>query len=120
MVEELGPDVPWHFSAFHPDYRMRQKPATAPATLRRARRIAMEHGMRFVYTGNVRDAEGDTTWCAGCGAPLIVRDWYELREWRLDAKGCCSACGALCPGIFEPEAGSWGARRQPVRLADFS
>ena len=119
VVENLGPDVPLHFTAFHPDFRMRETPATPPSTLRRAREIAREAGVHHVYTGNVHDRDGQSTWCAGCGGLLIERDWYVLGEWNLDAAGCCRACGARCPGVFEAAPGDWGPRRQPVRLADF-
>ncbi len=114
----LGVDVPWHFSAFHPDYKMRDVRATPAATLSRARAIAREQGMRHVYTGNVRDLEGGTTHCHACGEKLIVRDGYELITWRLDANGCCRHCGERCAGVFEAEPGHWGSRRQPVRLAE--
>jgi pyruvate formate lyase activating enzyme len=120
VVENLGVDVPWHFSAFHPDYRMREVPPTPVETLRRARAIAREHGVRFAYTGNVHDPEGDRTLCPGCGAELIGRDWYELTRWNLDASGACRCCGARCPGVFEGRPGSWGRRRQPVHLAEFT
>ena len=119
MAGQLGVDVPWHFTAFHPDWKLRDKPATPAATLRRAREIARRHGIRYVYTGNVHDAEGQSTWCHACGALLVGRDWYVLSEWNLDAEGRCRACGARCAGVFEAFAGSWGARRLPVRLADF-
>lgn len=116
VVGELGPDVPWHFSAFHPDWKMRDHPPTPLATLRRARAIARAAGSRHVYTGNVHDPEGDTTFCAGCGAPLIVRDWYELVRWNLAAEGTCPACGARLAGVFEEAPGDWGRRRLPVRM----
>jgi len=119
VVENLGPDVPLHFTAFHPDFRMRDIPATPPETLRRARETARAAGIHHVYTGNVHDRDGQSTWCAGCGGLLIERDWYQLGEWNLDAQGCCRACGTRCPGVFEPAPGDWGARRQPVRLAEF-
>jgi pyruvate formate lyase activating enzyme len=119
VVENLGPDVPLHFTAFHPDFRMRETPATPPSTLRRAREIAREAGVHHVYTGNIHDRDGQSTWCAGCGGLLIERDWYVLGEWNLDAAGRCRACGARCPGVFEAAPGDWGPRRQPVRLADF-
>jgi pyruvate formate lyase activating enzyme len=119
MAGQLGVDVPWHFTAFHPDWKLRDKPATPAATLRRAREIARRHGIRYVYTGNVHDAEGQSTWCHACGALLIGRDWYVLSEWNLDAEGRCLACGTRCAGVFEACPGSWGARRLPVRLADF-
>ena len=116
VVGELGPDVPWHFSAFHPDWKMRDHPPTPLATLRRARAIARAAGCRHVYTGNVHDPEGDTTFCAGCGAPLIVRDWYKLVRWNLTAAGTCPACGARLAGVFEEAPGDWGRRRLPVRI----
>jgi pyruvate formate lyase activating enzyme len=116
----LGPDVPLHFTAFHPDWKMLDVPHTPPGTLTRARRIALEHGLRFVYTGNVHDERGGSTWCPGCGAKVIGRDWYVLTTWRLDREGRCEKCGTPIPGHFEPLPGTWGARRQPVRLADFA
>ena len=116
FVEHLGPDVPLHFSAFHPDFKMQDTPRTPTATLRRARDIARSAGIRHVYTGNVHDREGDRTTCPGCGTHVIERDWYELLAWHLDAKGCCARCGTSIPGVFEPRPGSWGARRQLVRI----
>jgi pyruvate formate lyase activating enzyme len=118
VVDQLGRDVPWHFTAFHPDYRLRDRPPTPHATLVRARDIARRHGVRHVYTGNVHDRDGQSTWCHACGERLIGRDWYELSDWNLDAQGCCRACGTRCPGVFEAAPGTWGARRQPVRLSD--
>jgi len=117
FVENLGPDVPWHFTAFHPDYRMLDRPPTPPATLQRARQIARAHGISHVYTGNVHDRAGQSTYCASCGAVLISRDWYVLSEWNLTLDGSCCACGARCPGVFDGAPGTWGARRMPVRLA---
>jgi pyruvate formate lyase activating enzyme len=119
IAEHLGVEVPIHFSAFHPDYRMKDRGRTPPSTLRRARNIALEHGLRYPYTGNVHDAEGDTTFCHGCGAALVERDWYELGAWRLDAEGACAACGTQCAGVFEAHPGQWGRRRRPVRLSNF-
>jgi pyruvate formate lyase activating enzyme len=120
IAAELGPDVPLHFTAFHPDWKMLDKPPTPPATLTRARRIGLANGLRYVYTGNVHDETGGTTSCHACGEPLIGRDWYELTAWNLDAEGRCAACGTPCAGRFEPRPGAWGARRQPVRLAHFA
>ncbi|MBI3186349.1 MAG: AmmeMemoRadiSam system radical SAM enzyme [Gammaproteobacteria bacterium] len=117
VVKELGPDVPMHFTAFHPDWKMQDVPPTPPATLTRARKIAMDNGVRYAYTGNVHDKSGESTYCHHCGQRLIGRDWYELSEWNLDASGCCHKCGTALAGIFEPKPGTWGARRQPVRLA---
>jgi pyruvate formate lyase activating enzyme len=116
VMEHLGPDVPLHFTAFHPDWKMLDKPHTSPATLTRARRIGIKNGLRYVYTGNVHDRAGGSTWCHGCGALLIGRDWYELLAWNLDAEGRCRDCGMLCAGIFEQRPGHWGSRRMPVRM----
>ncbi len=117
IVAELGPDVPQHFTAFHPDFKMLDKPRTPPETLSRAREIARVNGLRYVYTGNVRDLVGGVTECSGCGTRLIERDGYELTAWRLGPAGDCSECGERLPGVFEAEPGDWGARRRPVRLA---
>jgi pyruvate formate lyase activating enzyme len=117
IMDNLGPDVPLHFTAFHPDWRMLDKERTPPATLTRAREIALGNGLRYVYTGNVHDVAGGTTKCSQCGERLIVRDWYVLKEWRLDSAGNCLNCGAACPGVFDGPPGHWGARRRPVRLA---
>ncbi len=120
VVKELGPDVPWHFTAFHPDWKMRDRPPTPPQTLRRARRIAMEHGVRYAYTGNVHDEEGQSTFCHQCGRRLIGRDWYVITEWSLTGDGRCPDCGTPCAGVFEARPGDWGPRRLPVRLAEFA
>ncbi|MBY6224389.1 AmmeMemoRadiSam system radical SAM enzyme [Ferrimonas balearica] len=120
--DELGPDVPLHFSAFHPDFKMLDRPATPPATLARARTIAMAEGLHYVYTGNVHDPKGGSTWCPGCGALVIERDWYQLGQWGMvaDATGAgrCAQCGEAIPGRFEAEPGRWGRRRVPVRMGD--
>jgi len=116
VTEHLGADVPWHFSAFHPDWKMRDVPPTPPATLGRARQIAMDHGVHFAYTGNVHDAAGDTTYCTGCGAPVVERDWYEILSYSLDAHGACASCGTRLAGVFATSPGDWGRRRQPVTL----
>jgi pyruvate formate lyase activating enzyme len=118
VAEELGPHVPVHFSAFHPDWKMLDTPATPPATLRRAREVAMANGLRYVYTGNIHDPRGQSTWCHGCGERLIERDGYTLGEWRLTAEGRCARCGTTCAGVFEAQPGAWGARRMPVRLSE--
>ncbi|MFL6654362.1 MAG: AmmeMemoRadiSam system radical SAM enzyme [Sulfurifustis sp.] len=117
-VEHLGPDVPWHFTAFHPDWKMTDIPATPASTLARARRIAMKNGLRYVYTGNVHDEGGGSTYCHHCNAQLIGRDWYVLTAWNLDDNGNCRSCGTPLPGVFESRPGAWGARRLPVRLAN--
>ena len=116
VTNTLGPDVPLRFTAFHPDWKMLDKPATPAATLSRARAIARANGVRHVYTGNVHDRAGGSTWCHGCGALLIGRDWFDLTGWCLDEDGRCMGCGMPLPGVFELRPGNWGARRQPVRL----
>jgi pyruvate formate lyase activating enzyme len=118
--DELGSDVPLHFSAFHPDYKLADVPPTPAATLACARRIAMEEGLRYVYTGNVHDAEGDTTFCATCSSKLIVRDWYEIESYRVTPDGRCPDCGAAVAGRFERFDGAFGRRRIPVRMARFA
>jgi pyruvate formate lyase activating enzyme len=115
-ARNLGADVPWHFTAFHPDFRMLATPRTPPATLTRARDIARSKGINHVYTGNVHDRVGGSTWCPGCGAVLIERDWYELGAYNLDGNRC-RRCGCEIAGKFEPQPGRWGARRQPVRVS---
>jgi pyruvate formate lyase activating enzyme len=114
VAEELGPDVPLHFSAFHPDHRMRDVPPTPPATLRRAVDLAREAGLHFPYTGNVHDPEGDATRCPACGTVVIQRDRYRVLAWKLDEGRCCG-CGTRIPGVFEAEPGDWGNRRARVR-----
>ena len=119
VVEKLGPDVPMHFSAFHPDWKMMDVPPTPKQTLIRAREIAMRNGVHYAYTGNVHNAAGDSTYCHHCGETLIGRDWYVLTDWKLTADGKCATCGTPCAGVFEASPGHWGARRQPVQLRDF-
>ncbi|MGD9341958.1 MAG: AmmeMemoRadiSam system radical SAM enzyme [Chromatiales bacterium] len=116
VVENLGADTPMHFTAFHPDYRMLDRPQTPAATLHRARSIAMDNGVRYAYTGNIRDATGSATWCHGCGALLIGRNGYQIGQWQLDEQARCRACQTPAAGVFESHPGSWGARRLPVRV----
>jgi pyruvate formate lyase activating enzyme len=119
VVEHLGPDVPMHFTAFHPDFKMLDVSHTPPDTLTRARRIALGNGVRYAYTGNVHDRSGGTTHCPGCGAAVIERDWYEILSYGLADDGTCRHCATRVPGRFDGPAGKWGARRLPVRLASF-
>ncbi len=97
--DHMGPETPLHFTAFHPDYKMLDRPPTPAATLTRARAIAREVGLLHVYTGNVHDPEGQTTFCPGCGEALIVRDWFAVRAYRLDGDRCRS-CGRRLAGRF--------------------
>src|SRR6201997_5459523 len=115
--EHLGVDVPVHFTAFHPDYKMLDTPRTPSSTLTRARRIAMAGGLRFVYSGNVPDPAGGTTVCPGCEAPVVVRDWYSMRRYALTDDGRCRSCGTQLPGVYDGPVGRWGARRLPVQIA---
>lgn len=116
VVEHLGPDVPLHFTAFHPDYRMLDTPATPPETLTRARRIALANGVHHAYTGNVHDPAGQSTTCTGCGAVVVERDWYQLGTYGLDDTGRCTACGTKVAGVFDGPPGGWGPRRRPVTI----
>lgn len=120
IVTHLGPDVPLHFTAFHPDWKMRHHPSTPATTLHRARTIALKNGLRYVYTGNLLDPEGQSTYCHACSQLLIGRVGYQITAWHLDAQGRCLRCQTPCAGVFEAQPGSWGSRRQPVWLKAFS
>jgi len=119
VVENLGPDVPHHFSAFHSDFKMQDVSSTPPETLTRAREIAMTNGEHYVFTGNVHDPAGQSTYCHSCGDLLIERNWYQLGAWKLDSSGCCSNCKTQCAGVFDPAPGDWGPGRQPVRISRY-
>jgi pyruvate formate lyase activating enzyme len=114
IVRELGADVPLHFSAFHPDYKMLDVPSTSPQSLVHARRIAMDAGLKYVYIGNVHNREGDTTYCPSCHGALIERDWYEIRQYRLTPDGHCPDCNTRIAGRFEKFTQAFGARRIPI------
>jgi pyruvate formate lyase activating enzyme len=120
IADHLGPDVPLHFTAFHPDYKMTDIEHTPKSTLRRAREIALANGLHYVYTGNVHDAVGGTTFCPGCAKPLIERDWHEILRYKLNAVGNCTHCGTAVAGRFESgarPARPFGHRRIPVRVS---
>ena len=117
VATELGPEVPLHFSAFHPDHRMPEVPATPLSTLVRAREIARQQGLQHVYTGNVHHADGDATDCPCCGTRLIVRDWYAIGHYALTPQGRCPGCDTPVAGRWSTQAGQFGRRRIPVRLA---
>ena len=120
VAANLGREVPLHFTGFHPDYLMGDKGRTSPQTLSRARAIAAANGLRFVYTGNLVDIEGGSTYCPGCGKQIIVRRGFEVDQYRLDASGACSHCAAPIPGIFGPGLGTWRGGRQAVDLEHLS
>lgn len=117
LMSELGPDVPLHFTAFHPDWKMRDIPATPPETLSRARRIALDHGLNHVYTGNVHDATGGTTYCPNCQHALIVRDWYNIKHYEMTINGECPKCQHKIAGRFGKFEKPFGAKRIPVRIS---
>ena len=116
IMKELGADVPLHFSAFHPDHKMPDVPATPPATLVRARQIAMREGLKYVYTGNVHHQEGDTTFCPACHTPLIVRDWFQINQYQLTPLGHCPSCDSVIAGCFEEKAEHFGRKRIPISM----
>ncbi|HQN65439.1 MAG TPA: AmmeMemoRadiSam system radical SAM enzyme [Methylophilus sp.] len=118
--QNLGDDVPHHFSAFHPDYKMTDIPATPTSTLIRAREIALREGLQYVYTGNVHHQEGDATFCPNCHSQLIVRDWYQINQYRLTREGCCPDCNAPIAGRFDAQPGNFGRRRIPIAIGQYT
>ena len=119
IVDHLGVNIPIHFTAFHPDWKMPDHPHTPASTLTRARQIALNHGIHYAYTGNVHDSDGGSTRCYHCHNLLIERDWYVLGEWAVTVAGndgVCQHCGTAVAGVFEPQPGCWGSRRLPVRM----
>ena len=116
IARELGTDVPLHFTAFHPDYKMMDVPPTPHETLSRARAIAQQEGLQYVYTGNVHDVEGGTTYCTGCKAPLIVRDWHRILRYRVTEDRHCPDCATRLAGEFGQFARSFGNRRIPIAI----
>jgi len=120
IMEHLGADVPLHFTAFHPDWKMLDKSSTPMQSLVRSRDIAIKNGLHYVYTGNVHDFKGGSTWCHNCGEMLIGRDWYELSTWNMavdDQQGSCGNCGTSVAGVFDESPGRWGAKRLPIHIA---
>jgi pyruvate formate lyase activating enzyme len=121
IAEALGPDVPLHFTAFHPDWKMTDVARTPAATLTRARQIAQLAGLNYVYTGNVHDEAGGSTYCPSCEQAVIRRDWYDIRGYNVvekgvDSEGACGFCGTRIPGRFQKFGKPFGPRRIPVRL----
>jgi len=116
IMKELGPDVPLHLTAFHPDYKMNDLPPTPPATLTRSRQIALDAGLHYVYTGNVHDAEGGTTFCPKCHAALIVRDWYQINTYAVTPEAKCPQCATTIIGAFDIYNGQFGRKRVPVSI----
>ncbi|MBF0105074.1 MAG: AmmeMemoRadiSam system radical SAM enzyme [Deltaproteobacteria bacterium] len=118
IFKNLGPDCPLHFSAFHPDFKMFDKKRTPSQTLFMARDIAIKNGMHYVYTGNIHDPAGGSTYCSACHKRMIGRDGYEIAEWNL-TENACRYCGAVCAGYFESAPGMFGAQRQPVNMGEY-
>jgi pyruvate formate lyase activating enzyme len=116
IVKTLGPDVPLHLTAFSPSYKMQDHPPMLPENLMHARKIALHSGLRYVYTGNIHDPHGQTTYCHACGRELIVRNGFEIRKWDFEEQGHCRSCGAVCAGVFAEKPGDWGSRRLQIQL----
>jgi pyruvate formate lyase activating enzyme len=116
IMQHLGPDVPLHFTAFHPDWKMTDIGPTPPATLTRAREIGRLAGLHYVYTGNVHDEEGGTTYCPSCENAVVVRDWYDIRSYRLNDAGACNFCGSQLHGRYQKFGKPFGPKRIPIRL----
>ena len=120
VARELRDDVPLHFTAFHPDYRMLDKPPTPLATLQRARGIGAKNGLKHVYVGNIHDPAREATLCPTCGAPCIGRDRYLITSYELDESGCCKRCGDKMAGVFAGTPSEWGRRRLPVQIERYA
>jgi pyruvate formate lyase activating enzyme len=116
----LGSDVPLHFSAFHPEHKMTDIPATKASTLIRARDIALKIGLQFVYTGNIHNIETETTYCPNCHAQLIVRDWHHIVKYKLSENGSCPSCQTSIPGRFSSAPARGHARRIPISICSYS
>ncbi|NVJ59865.1 MAG: AmmeMemoRadiSam system radical SAM enzyme [Gammaproteobacteria bacterium] len=113
VAAHLGENVPLHFTAFHPDWKMQDVPPTPASTLSQAREIAKKTGLNYVYTGNVHDTVGSSTYCSNCEKLLIKRNWYELGEWHIN-DGYCEYCNSKVEGRFSETRGNFGARRIPL------
>lgn len=120
IVEHMGPGVPTHFTAFHPDWKMLHTPPTPAATLHRARRIALRNGIRYAYAGNIFAPGASSTYCHECGEMLIGREWFDIIEWNLTSGGNCNACGAKCSGVFEGQPPPSNGRFMPIRIEEFA
>jgi pyruvate formate lyase activating enzyme len=118
IASHLGPDVPLHFSAFHPDYKLLNHPPTTHQSLLKAKQIAQANGLKYVYLGNVHDPENASTFCPSCNRIVIGRMGYSISKWHIDDRGCCDSCGQILPGFFEPTHGSWGNRYVRIQIQD--
>jgi pyruvate formate lyase activating enzyme len=102
ILTHLGPDVPLHFTAFHPDFKLQDKPRTPAATLDRARRIAMEVGLRYVYEGNIY-SDGANTYCPQCAELLVRRSWHDVMENHIK-DGACPNCKFAIAGVWKNDS----------------
>jgi pyruvate formate lyase activating enzyme len=118
IADALGVDVPLHFTAFHPAWRLNDRDPTPVRTLLRARARAQANGLHHVYTGNVRDTTGASTVCHACGAVLLTRSGYDVQLRGLGADGVCMACGTICAGVFDDTPPR--SRVQPRQVRPFS
>jgi AmmeMemoRadiSam system radical SAM enzyme/AmmeMemoRadiSam system protein B/AmmeMemoRadiSam system protein A len=118
ILESVGPDVPVHFTAFHPDFRLTDRERTPPAALFAAYEIAKRAGLHYIYAGNIHAPEHQTTYCPGCGRPVMERTGYTINRYNLQGS-LCAACGTSIAGHFDRQPGTWGNRRQPVRIAEY-
>jgi len=116
IVKTLGRDVPLHLTAFFPTHQMPNHPPTPPERLIWARKIALRSGIRHVYTGNIEDPRGQSTYCHACKKVLIIRNRFEITGWDFKGKSRCKTCGAVCAGIFEERPGTWGSKRCQIQL----
>ena len=115
ILSHIGDEVPIHFTAFHPDYKMMKTPKTPHSTLVMAREIALNLGIKYAYIGNCLDVERQSTYCPSCKKVLIERDHYELGAYHI-LEGRCAFCHTSIPGVFEDKRGSWGRKREPLRV----
>ena len=105
FVASVSPDMPWHVTAFHGDYKMDDTPNTTAEMLQQAAVIGRRTGLRFVYAGNLPGAVGslEDTHCASCDATLVARSGYRIRDYRITSNGCCPSCGSAVPGRFDAQ-----------------
>jgi pyruvate formate lyase activating enzyme len=116
VMNNLGPDVPIHFTAFHPAWKMLDVPATPLETLTKAREIALRNGIYYPFTGNVIDPEGGSTFCHNCHNKVIERMSYQITDYRLKDDGSCEFCGTKCAGVFAGPPGNWDGRRRAIEV----
>jgi len=117
IADELGPDVPLHFSAFHPAFQLTDRRPTPSSTLIAAHEIGRQAGLHYVYTGNVFDPQHQHTYCPGCGRAVIWREGYALGAYEMQ-DGRCAHCHVPIAGRFDQRPGAWGGGRREVNIAE--